>query len=448
MSFKLQRVLILDLKSILPVNLDIIGIYFIQVQVTKIKNKKKDLKDNKKIYLQAFKSKKYKKKDFNFFSNPILEEEVIKLKNSFYIPIEIKRFPENDNDNDIDVYIVFKFLEEFGKEDFSSLKIDFNLVSNDIENDSILNSASYIIDYDNRVFAEYCPIHFYNFYFFELSVFFYSFIKEIKIYEKDKDNLKNQVSILKLKNSEKEIFNIKDISRIMEKDCFSLEIAKEMLEKSSNLINKFLKSQLDIFSEKIIINEPLKTMRIDNVFKNKNKSETFKKHVEMVHIDLNKTQINILNKIPNFLKLIQKSDENCDLLEIMKIIYKKKFHINLDASIISQKKKSFEICEEWYNKDILSEKNLKRKKMAIKDAYIEEQINSIEKCLEKIYQTKIKKKYKSGKHVFIFFHGFYGSIWDLQFVKFHIKLVNPEVIFYSVESIEDKTNGKLKRMFE
>lgn len=451
MSFKLQRILILDLKSIIPINLDILGVYFIQVQVMKIKKDQQDLKENKnKTFIQAFKSKKYKKKNFNFFAEPIMEEEVINLKNSFFIPIEINRFSENNNI--IDIYLVFKFLEDYGNEDFDSLKIDFNLISNDIQNQSILNTASYLIDYKNRVFAEYSAINFYDFYFFELNVFFYSFAKEIKIYKKSKESsLNEKISILKLSNlnNNNEIFDIKDIRKIMEKNSKSFENSKLILEKSYKLLDDFLSSNLDIFSEKdISINQPLKTMRIDNIFKNKNTSETFIKNIEKIHQDLNKTQDKILKKIPNFLKSLQKSDKTSKLLQYMKKSYKKNFQTNLTTSTTLKKKKSFEISEEWYNKDLTKAQIPKIKNLPIQNLYIQSQTSLIEKFQQTIYKKNTKKKFKEGKHVFILFHGFYGSIWDLQFVKFHIKLLNPEAILYSVNSIEDKTNGNLIRMFK
>lgn len=52
------------------------------------------------------------------------------------------------------------------------------------------------------------------------------------------------------------------------------------------------------------------------------------------------------------------------------------------------------------------------------------------------FKDEPKKKGSEGKHVVLFFHGFYGSQWDFEYIKSQIYLENQQVVFYSIRKTE------------
>ena len=131
--------------------------------------------------------------------------------------------------------------------------------------------------------------------------------------------------------------------------------------------------------------------------------------------------------IPVFLSILTSNNKEVQRALIKKQRYclKKCFRDHL----ISEEKSAGEVGEYWSREKLtkIEKEKLIESQLSFSDNVLLEELGSFAKIYETIYNKKEEPSKSQGRHVVIFFHGFYGCPEDLMFVKAHIFLENPKI---------------------
>lgn len=290
-SLSMRRILLIDLHSVLPINVNLIGYQFVDFQLFAL-----NTTTGQKKEISPLKSKSYKKEskiDKDLFSQILFQRlDVQKTKSSFRVPIN---FNVQKKSQELKTYIVW-FFDESPEEHFDELHLQVSLVEkNNLKDEfSSLASQTYTFSFQKRLLCCYYPLLFFDDYFLKIESFVYCFVKGVN-YSKELSDFLDQ---------KKELTSMQELNSHSILSTLSLDVLqsfKESFRESIEGIQLLSDNNLQMITQNLTNLRKLKSTPLYGFFKEENLEE---EKLELISTLAQKTFQMKSQVIPTFLDWI------------------------------------------------------------------------------------------------------------------------------------------------